>query len=100
MDKVICYSCNNTLDLVAGSDTPRSEECPKCAADVRCCVMCVFYDTSSYNNCREPSAERVLDSTKANYCGYFKLSGNGESGKEGSDEEKSIMDAANALFKD
>lgn len=91
-----CYKCNKELALTAGTDIGRSEECPSCFANLRCCKMCEFYDTSAYNECREPVAERIVEKEKANFCDYFKLS---SSQSSASDTKQAALDAANALFK-
>lgn len=91
-----CYKCNGELDLELNKDIGRSEECHHCFASLRCCLMCKFYDISAYNECREPTAERILDKEKPNFCDHFKLSGGAND--DGS-EKKSALDAANALFK-
>lgn len=91
-----CYKCSGDLQLAAGSDIGRSEECPSCFANLRCCKMCEFYDTSSYNECREPVAERIVEKEKANFCDYFKLCA---SNKKQADTKQAALDAANALFK-
>lgn len=91
-----CYKCRKDLDLVIGKDVSRSEECPFCFASLRCCKMCEFYDKSSYNECREPTAERIVEKEKANFCDHFKLS----SGLNNTNNSKNAaIDAANALFK-
>ena len=94
---VVCFACSNELGLIPGTRLARSEECPHCSASLRSCKMCRFYDKSSYNQCKEPSAERVLDKEKANFCDYFALMGEAQ---EGGGEADSLVDAANALFKD
>jgi hypothetical protein len=62
----------------------RSDTCPHCRHDLRCCLQCKFYDPGSYNECKEVSAERVVDKERANFCDYFILKGTKEkvSGKE------------------
>jgi uncharacterized Fe-S cluster-containing radical SAM superfamily protein len=90
-----CYKCDAQLSLVAGKDIGRSEECPSCYANLRCCMMCEFYDKSSYNECREPTAERILEKEKANFCDHFKLSG----ASNKSNEKEDLLSAADALFK-
>lgn len=70
---VHCYHCQNELNLTANANIPRSETCPKCMSDLRVCKMCSFYDPQSYNECRESSAERIVEKEKANYCDYFKI---------------------------
>ncbi|MAZ48736.1 MAG: hypothetical protein CME65_09240 [Halobacteriovoraceae bacterium] len=92
---VNCYKCEKTLELTAQNDIGRSEECPSCYASLRCCRMCGFYDKNSYNECREPSADRVVEKEKPNFCDYFKLGAD----QTGDNTEKSALDAANALFK-
>lgn len=92
---ITCYKCKKQLDLVAGSNVPKSEECPSCLSDLHCCKMCQFYDPSVYNECRETSADRIVEKEKANFCDHFKLAG--LSG--GVDPAKAALDAANALFK-
>ncbi len=58
--------------------------------------MCRFFDQKAYNQCREPSAERIIDKEKANFCDYFSL---GDSvGAEISEKDK-FLSAAEALFK-
>lgn len=94
--KVSCYKCHKELEFEAGANIGRQEECPHCFASLRCCKMCQFYDLTAYNECREPSANRILEKEKANFCDYFKL---GKSGGSGKDKDK-LLDAANSLFKD
>ena len=58
--------------------------------------MCQFYDPKAYNECRENSADRIVDKEKANFCDYFKI------GSAGNDADKARQDAlakAAALFK-
>ena len=91
---VFCYKCRKELSVEGV--VARTSECPHCYASIRCCMMCQFYDKSCYNECREPSAERVTDKEKANFCDYFKLAFHGPSAEE---EKSSLLDEANALFK-
>jgi hypothetical protein len=58
--------------------------------------MCQFYDPKSYNECREPNADRITEKEKANFCDYYKIN----SGLN--DAEKQRQDAlakAASLFK-
>lgn len=91
-----CYKCSKDLDLAIGKDVSRSEECPSCFSSLRCCKMCDFYDTNSYNECREPTADRIVEKEKANFCDHFKLSAGGANNNI---NKNSALDAANALFK-
>ena len=89
-----CYKCDAQLNLNIGKDVARSEECPACYCSIRCCFMCEFYDKNSYNECREPTAERIVDKEKANFCDFFKLSGSNTK-----NEKEDLLAKANALFK-
>ncbi|HXH31646.1 MAG TPA: hypothetical protein VNJ01_12605 [Bacteriovoracaceae bacterium] len=91
-----CYKCGKPLSDTFKVLVGRRDTCPSCMADIRVCRMCHFYDKKSYNDCREPAAERVVEKEKANFCDYFKI------GSSGDDAEKQRQDAlakAAALFK-
>ena len=65
----VCCSCKKK---VMDAEKPgRSEACPQCGADLRCCRNCRFYDLQAYNQCRETQAERVLEKDRGNFCDYF-----------------------------
>lgn len=66
---MICHKCNKKL--TTSEKISFREDCPSCGADLHVCLNCDFYDTSVYNECRETSAERVVDKEKANLCEYF-----------------------------
>lgn len=91
-----CYKCSHSLDINSGDKLGRQDECPKCYANLHCCKMCHFYDTTAYNECKEPMANRVLDKEKANFCDFFKVG----SSSDGGSDKNSLLDAANSLFKD
>ncbi len=76
--KVACHGCGRSteFDSVVG----RSAECEGCGADLRVCKNCAFYDGAAYNECSEPSAERVLDKEKGNFCDFFRSAGGGGRG--------------------
>lgn len=57
--------------------------------------MCAFYDPHSYNECKEPVAERIIDKEKANFCDYFELS----AGHENGDTKDDLLAEASKLFK-
>ncbi len=58
--------------------------------------MCQFYDVKAYNECRESSADRIVDKEKANFCEYFKL---GSGGNDAEKQRHVAMAKAGALFK-
>lgn len=74
-----CFHCKKAID--ARYRPGRGEACPACGSDLLVCLNCRFYDPASYNECREPAAERVLDKEKANFCEYFEFGEAKGSGK-------------------
>jgi len=71
--RVCCHACS--ADLEFGEPIGRSARCPRCQAELRCCLNCRFHDISSYNDCAEPMAERMLEKDRANFCDYFSPGG-------------------------
>ena len=71
--RVSCHACSADLEF----DDPigRTALCPRCSSDLRCCLNCRFHDISSYNDCAEPMAERVMEKDRANFCDYFSPGG-------------------------
>lgn len=81
-----CWKCGNTItDLFL--PLPRLAECPHCRSELHVCRMCVWFDTTVANQCREPVADPVADKQRANFCGYFRIdpdafsASSGESGE-------------------
>lgn len=66
---VTCYACAAQQGFE--SQVPRGAMCDSCSANLRCCRNCRHYEPGAYNDCREPSAERVVDKESANLCDYF-----------------------------
>ncbi|MBW1721575.1 MAG: hypothetical protein JRH13_03885 [Deltaproteobacteria bacterium] len=91
-----CAFCHHELDIKG--NIGRHDKCPHCGRDLRCCKQCRFYDPGAYNECREVSAERIMDKERANFCDYFQIRGTkGRSGK--TLRAKNARDALEALFK-
>jgi hypothetical protein len=69
---VYCFKCGKETgfkDFVG-----RGDSCPHCHADARVCKNCAHYDPKAYNECREPSAERVVEKERSNFCDQFTMS--------------------------
>jgi hypothetical protein len=66
---VSCYECAHEQSF--DGTVPRSATCDACSANLRCCKNCRFYDPAAYNECAEPSAERVVDKVAATFCDFF-----------------------------
>lgn len=65
-----CWKCGaNLADVLLPFS--RLAKCKACNADLHVCRMCRFHDTTVSNSCTEPLAEKVVDKTRKNFCGYF-----------------------------
>lgn len=92
----VCFSCKKGLDITG---TPgRGYTCPFCAADVKVCLNCRFYDESAYNQCTEPQAERVLEKDRANFCDYFEFVES--TGKKAQEKTGDALEKLKGLFED
>ena len=67
-----CWKCGGTLQELL-LPLPRHEECPHCRAQLHVCRMCLYFDTTAPQQCREPVADNVSDKQRANFCGYFQI---------------------------
>ena len=88
-----CFSCNRVHRLERVSFR---QECD-CGEDMHVCLNCKFYDLQSYNECREPSAERIQTKDRSNLCEFFEAKSGGKKGN-GSSEKEDLLAAAEALF--
>ncbi|MBL7665553.1 MAG: hypothetical protein JNM93_10505 [Bacteriovoracaceae bacterium] len=92
---VKCFRCQKELDYKAGQKVARNEDCEFCSFDLHSCKMCIFYEKSAYNECRESNAERVTEKEKANFCDYFQIGSN----ENAQAKKNELLNAASALFK-
>jgi hypothetical protein len=51
----------------------KSDNCPECLADLRCCRGCRFFDPTAHRHCREPVDSFVSNKEKANFCDWFQV---------------------------
>jgi hypothetical protein len=66
---MFCYKCSHEIRL---SGSPgRLDECPRCEAELHCCLNCRFYSPGKPNDCAEPEVELVVDKDRANFCEFF-----------------------------
>jgi phage terminase large subunit GpA-like protein len=68
---VRCHACGDEIALGPAERVGFRDECPRCSADLHTCCNCAHCDPTAYNECRESSAERVLEKERANRCDYF-----------------------------
>jgi hypothetical protein len=89
-----CAFCRKQLGVV--DKVGRSDTCPHCGGDLKCCKQCEFYQPNAYNECKEVIAERIVDKERANFCDYYVAKGPPQ-GKV--NRTKDAKDALEALFK-
>jgi len=91
-----CHRCG--VELTLTSAIARTDACPSCYSDLKCCLNCRLHDPGANNQCREPQAEWQTEKEKSNFCEFFEFresSGTG-AGESGSDRARAALDA---LFK-
>jgi len=92
-DSSQCAQCKK--DIAPAIPVGRRDECEHCGADLHACLNCKFYDTGSYNDCKESSASIVREKHRSNFCDYFVW----QSKAYAKDQASSQLAAAEALFK-
>ncbi len=95
---MLCHACQTEFPLGAGESVGFRDACDRCRADLHVCLNCAHHDPSTYNECRESNAERILDRDRANRCEYFRPAREGRSGDNGRDT--AISDLENLFKKD
>jgi hypothetical protein len=90
-----CYRCGKDL---LGNAFGRSDRCPACGVDARCCRNCAFEEPSYRSECRETQAEPVRDRESANYCDYFRPR-SGPAASAGPRKDAGSRTAFEALFR-
>lgn len=90
-----CYKCNSPFEYDALKKVSRGAECPKCKTSLKCCKMCTFFEASSYNECKEPVAERIVDKEKPNFCEYFMV----QIGPRTIQNTNELLSKAGSIFK-
>jgi hypothetical protein len=93
-----CHKCSHKIVVQENMQIGFKDYCEKCSSDLHACLNCEFYEKNSYNECRESSAERVVDKEKGNYCDLFRFRAGGKASalnEQKSDVKKKLDD----LFK-
>ena len=90
--QVRCFSCGTTNDT--GERVGRRDECSQCMADLHVCKNCRFYDPQAYNECKETSADVVVEKERSNFCDFFEA-GDGTFEKL---KKEDLLAQAEALF--
>lgn len=89
---VVCFSCGESSTFQERIGL--REECEKCSSDLHVCKNCRFYDPGAYNECKESSADVVLEKERANFCDYFEAG----SGTYEESKKADLLAQAEALF--
>ena len=92
-----CHKCGRGLN--EDFEFGRQDTCPGCGSSTHSCLNCRNYDTSRYNECTEPVADRVVDKEKFNFCDYFKPSQRAPGATGAPSAREQALKAAEALFK-
>lgn len=90
-----CYKCSKDIGFSPLDKLGRRDSCPHCDTELRVCKMCQFYDVTAYNECKEPTADRIVEKEKANFCDHFTLG----SSQVNDNSKDNLISAADALFK-
>jgi len=69
MAGLICWNCGKSTDIEGR--IMRSDACPHCLADLRCCRGCRFFDPTARWQCRETIDAPIPNKDKSNFCDYF-----------------------------
>ncbi|MEZ4330553.1 MAG: hypothetical protein R3F35_02290 [Myxococcota bacterium] len=91
-----CHACRHEVVLASGESVGYRDACDRCSADLHVCRNCAHHDPTAYNECRESSAERVLERDRANRCDYFRPR---TGSSRVSDERERAQASLEALFK-
>jgi hypothetical protein len=94
---LVCWRCGASLAELS-LPLRRLEVCKGCNAELHVCKMCVEYDRSRPNQCKEPTVEEVRKKDEANFCDHFKPKVGAFVAKEGADAARA-KSALDDLFK-
>lgn len=94
--QIYCFKCSKPTPVL--TTVGFRDECLHCSEDLHVCKNCEFYDETAYNECREPSADRVVEKERANFCEFFQPSSS-SSGNSAKDARNKMLADAEALFK-
>lgn len=70
-DGLICWKCGKATGFL--ERVGRSDYCPHCTADLRCCRGCRHFDPTRRFQCRESVDSNVLNKERNNFCDFFQM---------------------------
>ena len=68
---LVCWRCGASLATLS-LPLRRLDTCKDCNAELHVCKMCIEYNVTYPNQCREPTVEEVRKKDEANFCDHFK----------------------------
>ena len=71
IEGLVCWKCGASLEHLS-LPLRRQDECRACGAELHACRLCEFFDPAVAKSCREPVADEVKDTARANFCDYFR----------------------------
>ncbi|HEY5039416.1 MAG TPA: hypothetical protein VIJ93_10120 [bacterium] len=83
-----CHACEALWEGSPGSQPGKGEVCPKCGADLHCCLNCKLYDPFASNQCTSRTTEPVKHKDKRNFCDEFEFKQGGKGGDPGGAKSK------------
>jgi hypothetical protein len=92
----VCHRCGRELQLFVA--ITRTDGCPYCHSDLKCCLNCRLFDPGANNQCREPQAEWQTEKEKANFCEFFEFRETSALSSPGLGGTQSDRDRARAAF--
>ena len=91
-----CHRCGGEIaDNLFG----RSDRCPGCGSDTRCCRNCKFDDPACGTQCRETQAEPVRERENANFCDFFRPGRGGGAAARSSGRDSASRASFDSLFR-
>ena len=88
----VCYKCKSGVSVLVNNKVDFSSYCPKCDCSLHVCKNCKHFAIDAYNQCRESSADRIVEKEKRNTCEYFSFKTDGSNAKQKDDNTKSKLD--------
>ncbi len=68
---LLCWSCGKPTGIT--NRVMRSDSCPHCRSDLRCCRGCRHFDPTRRFQCKEPIEANIPMKEKSNLCDFFQF---------------------------
>jgi hypothetical protein len=92
----VCQHCGKEVTLPSGIQ--RTDSCPSCLSELKCCLNCRFFDPRASHECREPQADWVIEKARANFCEFFEFREVSSLGRRGDSAGTPEAEGARAAF--